>query len=352
MHILAVLKQEGVKLLFSCQSSCYNQFMPRKLRLEYKDAFYHVMNRGRGRQDIFHDEDYFQAFLGLLEDVNNRFSCIIHGYCLMDNHYHLLLQTPDANLSRIMRHINGVYTQIYNRMKKTDGSLFRGRFKSILVQQDAYLLQLSRYIHRNPIDMKNPLVEDIVDYKWSSYRSYVNKDRCPDWLCRDFVYDVLGYSRKYSSYAIYVNQGVDDEINEFYSGKNYPTVVGEADFKQWVYDKLLPSVEPERKSKIIVPNVSIETVVKGVAEFYKVTIGEVVNINKRPKKENEARKVAMYLCQELTASYLRHIAVYFNLKNIGSVSNATFIIRSHRKSNQKLDRKINKLIKLIMSKAT
>ena len=92
--------------------------MPRKPRLEYKDAFYHVMNRGRGRQVIFHDAKYFQAFLGLLNDVSKRFACVIHGYCLMDNHYHLLLQTPNANLSRIMRHINGVYTQFYNRLKK------------------------------------------------------------------------------------------------------------------------------------------------------------------------------------------------------------------------------------------
>ena len=326
--------------------------MPRKPRLEYENAFYHVMNRGKGRQVIFHDAKYFQAFLGLLEDVNKRFGCIIHGYCLMDNHYHLLLQTPKANLSRIMRHINGVYTQIYNRMKKTDGSLFRGRFKSILVEQDAYLLQLSRYIHRNPVDMKQPIVENIDNYKWSSYRAYVNKDRVPEWLQRDFIFDVLGYRRKYSAYENYVNQGVDDEIKSLYSGNNYPSVVGDGDFKQWVFDKLLPSTKPEKKSKVIVPDVDIKTVVKAVAEYYKVTFEVVVNVNKRPQKENEARKVAMYLSQELTACYLKEIAAYFNLGNVGSVSHATSQIRMRKRSNKKYERKVEDIIKSIIRKAT
>ncbi len=89
--------------------------MPRPQRIEYENAFYHVMNRGRGRQFIFNDERYYLAFLETLSEVYTRFDCIIHAYCLMGNHYHLLLETPNANLSRIMRHINGVYTQRYNK---------------------------------------------------------------------------------------------------------------------------------------------------------------------------------------------------------------------------------------------
>ena len=128
--------------------------MPRPTRVQYPDAFYHVMNRGRGRQAIFHDEAYFRAFLDTLAESHERFDAIIHTYCLMTNHYHLLVQTPRANLDRIMRHINGIYTQRYNRLRKTDGPLFRGRYKAILVDADAYLLQLSRYIHRNPVEVK------------------------------------------------------------------------------------------------------------------------------------------------------------------------------------------------------
>ena len=107
----------------------------------------------------------------------------------MGNHYHLLLQTPRANLSRIMRHINGVYTQRYNRLRKSDGPLFRGRFKAIVVDADAYLLQLSRYIHRNPIELKTPLVKRLELYQWSSYSSYVGKANKGVALKKDLIYE-------------------------------------------------------------------------------------------------------------------------------------------------------------------
>ena len=107
--------------------------MPRPTRIQYENAFYHVMNRGRGRQRIFHNDAYYQEFLKTLEEAYQRFDAIIHAYCLMGNHYHLLIETPRANLDRIMRHINGIYTQRYNRLKGTDGPLFRGRYKPILV---------------------------------------------------------------------------------------------------------------------------------------------------------------------------------------------------------------------------
>lgn len=131
--------------------------MPRPTRIEYENAFYHIMNRGRVRQTIFHNNSYYLAFLETLEEASQRFNAVIHAYCLMSNHYHLIVETPLANISRVMRHVNGVYTQRYSRLKKTDGPLFLGRFKAILVDEDAYLLQLSRYIHRKPVETKKPV---------------------------------------------------------------------------------------------------------------------------------------------------------------------------------------------------
>ena len=122
--------------------------MPRPVRIQYEDGLYHVMNRGRARQKIFHGPAYYSTFLQTLEEAHNRFDAQIHAYCLMGNHYHLLMGAPRANLDRIMRHVNGVYTQRYNRLKRTDGLLFRGGYKAILVDEDAYLLQVGRYIHR------------------------------------------------------------------------------------------------------------------------------------------------------------------------------------------------------------
>ena len=153
--------------------------MVRSLRIEYEHAFYHVMNHGKGWQDIFCGDGYFQAFLDTIVEASERFNAIIHCYCLMNNHYHLLIETPIANLGRVMRHINGVYTQRYNRMKKTDGPLFRGRYKAILVDADSYLLQLSSYIHRNPIECRKPLVVKLEVWPWSGYPAYIGKVCAP-----------------------------------------------------------------------------------------------------------------------------------------------------------------------------
>ena len=112
--------------------------MARPLRIEYEDAFYHVMNRGRGRQWVFHDPAYYNDFLKCLNEANKRFGVEVHSYCLMGNHYHLFLKTPRGNLSRIMRHIDGVYTQRHNRRKRTDGTLFRGRYKAIVIDAGSY----------------------------------------------------------------------------------------------------------------------------------------------------------------------------------------------------------------------
>ncbi|MET1257584.1 transposase, partial [Aliikangiella maris] len=166
--------------------------MPRPLRIEYEDAYYHVMSRGRdkGRRNIFHSEKFYTAFLETLAEACERFEIVVHA--LMTNHYHLLVQTPLGNLGRAMRHINGVYTQRHNRLKNTDGPLFRGRYKSILVEKDSYLLQLSRYIHRNPIETKRPMVTQLENYPWSSYPAYVNQVESEDWLEREQVYQMLG----------------------------------------------------------------------------------------------------------------------------------------------------------------
>lgn len=125
--------------------------MTRALRVEYPGAWYHVMNRGAARQNVFHKLKDFNSLLELIEEVVMRYGIEVHAYCLMSNHYHLLIRTLVTNLSRAMRHLNGLYTQRYNRSRQIDGPLFRGRFKSILVDADCYLLQLSRYIHLNPV---------------------------------------------------------------------------------------------------------------------------------------------------------------------------------------------------------
>ena len=135
----------------SCAHPCYVKPMARALRIEYRDAWCHVMNRGRRTEKIFtHTTDY-HAFLDLLKEAAELWKLRIAGFCLMPTHYHLLVQTPTATLSRCMRHSNGVYTQRFNRSHGCDGQLFGGRDKAVLVDADTYLLHLLRSIHRNPL---------------------------------------------------------------------------------------------------------------------------------------------------------------------------------------------------------
>ena len=142
--------------------------MARPLRIEYPGTVYHLISRGNARQDIYFDDGDRLRFLKIVQQVMDRFNWLCHAYCLMANHYHLRIETFDPTLSRGMRHLNGVYTQTFNRRHRRVGPVFQGRFKAILVEKDAYLLKLSRYVVLNPVRAK--MVQAAKDWPWSSYR--------------------------------------------------------------------------------------------------------------------------------------------------------------------------------------
>ena len=142
--------------------------MARPLRIEFPGALYHVTSRGNARQRVFRDDEDRETFLATLAWVVARFRWRCHAYCLMDNHIHLLIDTPQPNLSRGMRQLNGVYTQRFNRRHRRVGHLFQGRFQAILVEKEGYLLELARYIVLNPVRAK--MVKTPERYPWSSYR--------------------------------------------------------------------------------------------------------------------------------------------------------------------------------------
>jgi len=182
--------------------------MSRPLRLEYENALYHVTSRGDRRENIYDDDEDRIKFLSIFESVIKRFNWLCHAYCLMDNHYHLLIQTPDANLSQGMRQLNGVYTQSYNRKHQIMGHLFQGRYKAIHVDEDAYLLELSRYIVLNPV--KANMVEQPEDWRWSSYQSMIGSVKRPKWLAVDGILIQFNKNRKKAidSYHQFVIEGI------------------------------------------------------------------------------------------------------------------------------------------------
>lgn len=183
--------------------------MSRPLRVEYPGAFYHIAARGNAKQKIFLDTKDRKKFLEILSSVVERTDWICHSHVLMNNHYHLLIETPKPNLSQGMRQLNGVYTQYFNRRHRRVGHLFQGRFKALLVEKDSYLLELCRYILRNPVRAK--LVRDPGAYRWSSYGAIVGKEKCPDFLRKEWVISQFGEDKKKAieQFESYVSSGKD-----------------------------------------------------------------------------------------------------------------------------------------------
>lgn len=320
--------------------------MPRPIRIEYDHAYYHVINRGRGRQTIFHNSAYYRAFLTTLEEASTRFGLLVHAYCLMGNHYHLLLETPHANLSRIMQHINGLYTQRYNRLKKTDGPLFRGRYKAILVDKDAYLMQLSRYIHRNPIETKKPLVEKLEDYPWSSYPAYIGKNNPDGWLEQGVVLSALGKRSQKRAYQAYVELGVDEEMQQFFGKGNVKAVLGNKEFgKRALEYNVVNLTKLQRSTPLVRPEV--DQVLKTISEVFRVEVSTIKNKQQGRQKENIARKVAYYVVQLTCDLKLKEIMEIFSVGHIGTVSNAISDVKQRIQNDKSLSRHVIRVLNII-----
>ena len=182
--------------------------MSRPIRIEFPDALYHVTARGDRREDIFEDDHDRQAFLQTLAAVVEQFNWLCYAWCLMDNHYHLLIQTPDANLSKGMRQLNGVFTQTSNRRHHRVGHLFQGRFKAILVDSDAYLLELARYVVLNPVRAR--IVKKPGDWRWSSYRASIGQVPADSFLAIDGLLAQFAKRRSVAQarYAQFVSEGI------------------------------------------------------------------------------------------------------------------------------------------------
>jgi REP element-mobilizing transposase RayT len=219
--------------------------MARPLRIEYDGALYHVTSRGNERKAIFRDDEDRLSFLDTLQKVNERYNWICHGYCLMSNHYHLIIETPDCNLSKGMRQLNGVYTQLFNRRHHRVGHIYQGRYKSILIEKESYLLEVSRYVVLNPVRAK--AVKRPEDWKWSSYRGTAglekpHKSITPDWILGQFGAKKRQAENKYREF---VARGIGEE--GIFREVRGQTILGENAF----FEKLLAYVKAHEDIKEI-----------------------------------------------------------------------------------------------------
>lgn len=316
--------------------------MARPLRIEFPDAVYHVSNSGLNKQRVFPSPKYYRAFLDGLADTCSRLNVEILAYCLLSDQYHLVVKTPEANLSRFMRQVDGLYTQNYQRLKGTDGSLFKGRYKAVLIQPEKYLLPLSRYLHRQvkPAELSR--------YTWSSYHLYTSKGKPPVWFNRDDALAQLDApaAKRSAAFKKYVAEGIDDEMAHFYGKKNLSSIMGDVGFvsaaRKRRSAKTARGVSRGANSKW---RPSCKQIIAAVAKQFKVSESSIYKAARGPGSKNVPRWVAMYLCQELSAVTLQSIAKLFKLKRYGTVSTTVGKLKQEFSVDPKLRAATDKLLK-------
>ena len=315
--------------------------MSRPLRIQYPDAWYHIMNRGRHGEKIFEWKNDYLNFVDLLKELVEDYNLKIAAYSLLPNHYHLLAQTPDANISRAMRHLNGVYTQKFNRNHHCDGQLFRGRYKSILVEGDSYLIELVRYIHRNPLEAG--LADNLQKYIWSSHKGYLSRAKKWDWLHKEYILSFFAKRKddRIRIYRQFVTKGVPIEINEILGRRKLPALMGSDDFvdkiKTIFYSKKRHVEVPESKS--LAPETS--RIIEEVCKFYNVNRDDL--LSSRRGHFNEPRNVTIYLIRSLRHETLREVGESFGIDRNSTVSSIVERLKTEAKRNKKLKKRIEKL---------
>jgi len=278
------------------------------------------MNRGADHATTFHDKDDYYAFISLFLQLHRRYRFEIHAYCIMPNHYHILINTPLPNLSTGMRHLNGLYTQYYNKKYKKDGALFRGRYKAILIDAESYLLRVSRYIHLNPV--KSRLVKHPGEYYWSSYRFYSQHNGMqPDWLYTSEILLRFGDKQQKNKYSLFVLEETDQELETFYLKVKLLPILGSDLFCKQISETILTNINktkdiPDQQNVCTIPD--LLKICKLVSKYYNVSIDSLYCANYT--KGNLPRKIAIYLSAELSNKKFNFIADFFKNISVAGVS--------------------------------
>lgn len=314
--------------------------MARPLRIEYPGAWYHVMNRVAGRRLALRGAWPEALFTRLLGDIRERFGVECHAWCLMGNHYHVLLHTPEANLGRAMRQLDGVFTQQHNRRSGRDGPLFRGRYRAIIVEADSYLLALSRYIHRNPLEAG--LTKRLDAYSASSFPAYVGLARPPGWLETATVLGMIGQRAQRSRYRRYVENPGAGEVEAFYAKPRPGFILGGEAFRKKLLQGRPPKREqPESRRRTRTPGTT--EILKSVAGAFDVPVSTLRKARRGQKPRNVPRAVAMYLLQTAGRQKLQEIAATFHVGHYATVSATIARLRADLDTDRRLAAKVQRI---------
>lgn len=287
--------------------------MARPLRITYPGACYHVAARGNERKPIFRDDQDRQRFLDRLAAVVQRYRTTIHAYVLMRNHYHLLVETPDGNLSEAVRQLNAVYTQDFNRRYRRVGHLFQGRYKSVLVDKDAYLIEVSRYIHLNPVRVGE--VVEPARYRWSSAAAYVGQRAGPAWLTVAEVLAHFGRRRTDAqrAYRQFLRDGVRTGVPSPWRQVVGQTLLGTPEWVERMRQRTAGRHLGEEIAAAgqLRPRPTLPAVLDAVSRAARVSLDDI----RRPwsSRGGWARPVAIYLAWEACGLAQREIGPNFGV---------------------------------------
>lgn len=308
--------------------------MARPLRIEFPDAVYHISARGNERKDVFWDDRDRERFLGYLETSVLRYKVNIHVYCLMSNHYHLLLSTPEGNLSQIMRHINGGYTTYFNKRHNRAGHLFQGRYKAILVDADPYAGELSRYIHLNPV--RAGIAARPGKYFWSSYSTYIGKETPPGWLNTDWLLRYFGKktAEAKKAYRFFVQAALgttEDPLKAATAG----LILGRAEFVEEIRERYLGGKKKGRD-------------IPALRELTKTSIERIIEEAGREFRDKSelARKAAIFLSHRYSGRSLREIGAQFAIGE-SAVSQASRRFESALQDSPALRKMVERIRKAV-----
>jgi REP element-mobilizing transposase RayT len=316
--------------------------MSRPLRIEYEGAWYHVMNRGAGRRQVFRGPAEGRLFLDLLGELDETFGVETHAYCLLGSHYHLLLRTPRGNLGRAMRHLGGVFTQRANRLAKRDGPIFRGRYKAVLIEAEAHLARVGRYIHLNPVAAG--LVRRAEAWRWSSYPAYLGRTAAPAWLHTEATLSGFGTRGRRARYRAFVAEGIDAETAAFYGRGRLDPVLGGRAFRNRIARRLAKArARPEvpGRRRLDAPGLA-RIVAATAAEFGEPRKRLLVPTRGRGKR-NPARDAAIGLARTLGGHPLAEIAETFGFGHPAGASSAVGRFRRALAEDPALARRVKRI---------
>ena len=307
--------------------------MGRQLRIEYPGAHYHVTARGNEKKDVFKSERDRVKFLEYLESSVVRYGATIHAYCLMKNHYHIFLETPSGNLSQIMQHINGAYTNYFNTKRRRSGHLFQGRYKAILVEADEYASELSRYIHLNPVRVGAASMPQ--EFQWSSFQDYVGMRKSPNWLTTRFILELFGgtdaAARK--KYCLFVEDAADKEHESPLKGVVAASILGSTGFVAEIQERHLSAKSADRNLPAL-RQLRKRPDMDSIIDAVKQRFGE---------NRQLAAKTAIHLCHKFSGAKLREIGERFGVKD-SAVSQASRRFVVYMDKDKALKKSVEKLI--------